>query len=497
MTDTIKAKLHKKKITLSRLELLSNLSLCEPILFEDILFDFSKNFLDPETLKLLVTWAETKKLQEHITRLYEGFPVNQSEQRAALHMALRGGCASHLELVQAELHKMRMMVDAIRHHTLLGFTGKPIETIVNLGVGGSHSGVALCLDALYDDGNSDLKIHCVSALGGLHLKRLLKALSPETTLFIVASKSFTTMDTLTNANTVQSWFLEKTGRADIWPRHFIGISANQTAMQSYGILPERQFYVWDWVGGRYSVSSAIGLPIAIAIGMPQFLQFLEGMRLVDYHFLEMPLLKNIPVIMGLLSVWYVNFWGAEAHAILPYDERLQKLPSYLTQLWVESLGKSVEQNGEPVEGHTSPVVFGDLGTDAQHSFFQMLHQGTRFVTTDFIAVAQGASPHNHHALVLANCLGQTRALALGNRPSNTFLLSSLTPKTLGSLIAFYEHSVFVQSVLWGINPFDQWGVELGKKTAKTLINYIGKETTGFDFSTNQLLNYLARTLKTE
>lgn len=499
MTYIIETALRQKKIELSRLKLSSNLFPFKPIEFDGIFFDFSKNLLDLETLQLLVKWAEAKKLPDQIQRFYEGFPVNQSEQRPALHMALRGGCPSHVSihgksvstLVNIELNKMRVMVEALRNHALLGFTGKPIETIVNLGVGGSYSGVALCLDALQDYGHPDLEIHCVSALGGLQLKRLLKKLSPEITLFIVASKSFTTLDTLTNANTVQAWFLEKTGRPDIWPQHFVGVSANQTAMQSYGILPERQFYLWDWVGGRYSVSSAIGLPIAISIGMPHFLQFLEGMRVIDSHFLETPFLKNIPVLMGLLAVWYVHYWGAEAHAILPYDERLQKLPSYLTQLLVESLGKSIRQEGQPVEGHTSPVVFGDLGTDAQHSFFQMLHQGTRFVTADFIAVAQGASPYDHHPLVLANCLGQTRALALGNRPSNTFLLQSLTPKTLGSLIALYEHQVFVQSVLWGINPFDQWGVELGKTTAKTLVNHIGKESTCFDFSTNQLLNYLA------
>lgn len=425
---------------------------------EDCLFDFSKNLLDLEILRLLLEWAKTEQLQEKVANLYDS---------KASHVALRETYKS--DSVQTELNKIEAFSTRIRNQ-------KIIKTIVNLGVGGSDLGIALCLEAL----EPEIPTFCISSVDGMYLHGLLEKLNPETTLFVVSSKSFTTQDTLLNANLVKKRFKNA---------HFVGVSANKKAMDDYGILPEHQFYLWDWVGGRYSVSSAIGLPIAIAIGMDNFNEFLSGMRLVDEHFLRTPLEQNIPVIMGLLAVWYINFWGAEAHAILPYDERLQKLPAYLGQLEMESLGKQVRNDGKIVNYQTCPIVFGEVGTKAQHSFFQLLHQGTRFVSADFIGLATS------NRFTLANCLAQTRTLAMENRPSTTILLNELSPKTLGMLIALYEHKVFVESVLWNINPFDQPGVELGKQIAKTVLPYIGQKTDQFDWSTNRLLDYIA-TVKT-
>ncbi|MBI4357241.1 MAG: glucose-6-phosphate isomerase [Gammaproteobacteria bacterium] len=468
----------------------------------DLVLDGSKNLVDVETLQLLVEWAKTKNLFSRIQDLAGGAIVNLSEQRPALHMALRGGSAAiHSKLIKNELDKMEAFVHKCHTQELLGSTGRPLQTIVNLGVGGSDLGASLCLEALEEYRHPNMTSYCISSLDGIYLHRLLQKLNFEQTLFVLSSKSFQTEDTLILARTVREWLREQTGKPDAWRQHFVGVSANAEAMEDFGILKDRQFYLWDWVGGRYSISSAMGLPVALAFGMDRFLEMLEGIQRVDQHFQEAPFEQNIPVMMGLLAAWNVGFWGAQAHVILPYDERLQKLPAYLAQLEMESLGKSVTEIGEAVRTTTSPFVFGEVGMKAEHSFFQLLHQGTRFFTTDFIAVATQSleQSEEHHRLTLAHCLAQGRALALGvteeevtlelkqkgvsegekkrllphkihsgNRPSNTILLRQLTPSALGMLLACYEHKVFVQSVLWGINPFDQWGVELGKRLSQDL-----------------------------
>ena len=460
--------------------------------FNDLLYDFSKNLIDSHTLELLVDLAEATGLNDRINALFSGEPVNVTENRPALHTALRmssGQVMVNGNNVVPEIiairEKMRDISERLRAGLWLGSTGKPITTVVNLGVGGSDLGPRMVCQAFKHQASVNVKVLFVSSIDGNEVVDTLKKLNPETTLFIICSKSFTTVDTLANAETAKQWLIESLGNNSSLANHFIGVSGSPEKMANFGIDYERQLPVWDWVGGRYSVWSTVGLSVAISLGMNEFEKLLLGATEADKHFFETAFTKNIPVIQALVSIWYNNFHGASTQVILPYDHRLHVLPAFLQQLEMESNGKSVTLNGSEVSFNTAPIIWGEFGPNAQHAFYQLLHQGTHFVPVEFIAVADNtAVPEKHQELALANCFAQSRALMEGqpavtndngcrdmpryypgNKPSTTILLRELTPENLGSLIAFYEHKVFVQSVIWNINPFDQWGVELGKQLA--------------------------------
>lgn len=494
--------------------------------YEDILLDLSKQRVNEKTQGLLCQLAKDCELDSWIQRLFEGDKINHSEDRPALHTALRQPIDQALSLdginiideVHDNLAQMALIVARIQAGQWRGYSGLPIDTIVNIGVGGSDLGPFMACKALTDAQNEPgkaLKVHFVSSMDGSQIADLLDTLRPATTLFIISSKSFTTIDTLSNANTAREWLRTASG-ADDTPlnrRHFIGVSANPQKMTEWGIAPNSQLRFWDWTGGRYSMWSAIGLPIALKLGMKGFLDMLAGAHSMDQHFRNTPLEKNLPVILGLIGVWNVNFLNIHAHAVLPYDGRLSHLPAYLEQLEMESNGKSVTRQGERTDYATCPILWGEIGPNAQHAFYQLLHQGTESVMCEFIAPARRYHEHDNaelqeqHTLTLANCLAQSRILALGdsilddndtspvhkryrgNQPSTTILLDELTPYSFGQLIAMYEHKVFVQSVIWDINPFDQWGVELGKQMATDLLKPLNKQSDSqrFDDSTNGLL----------
>ncbi|MGZ8268521.1 MAG: glucose-6-phosphate isomerase [Burkholderiales bacterium] len=493
-----------------------------------LLLDYSKHYLTDETMRLLVALAEARDLRGWIARLMRGERINMTEGRPALHTALRTNrpvlldgrdVTQDVKRVRAQ---MRSFSDAVRSGTIKGATGRPIEDLINIGIGGSDLGPALAVEALAPYAAAAPRVHFMSNVDGAHVESVLHGLDPQTTLAIIASKTFSTQETLTNAKTVRAW-LEKAvgGRAG---EHFAAVTANARAAQSFGIAQERIFEFWDWVGGRYSMWSAVGLPVAVAIGMDAFEAMCDGARAMDEHFATAPFPGNMPAVLGLIGVWYGDFVGAAAHAVLPYDMRLKRFPDYLQQLEMESNGKRVTREGETVDYATCPVVWGQPGTNGQHAFYQMLHQGTQIVPADFIACCQ---PHHalpeHHRIMLANCCAQSEALMRGkteaearaelagqgvsaeeadrlaphkvfpgNRPTTTLLLDALTPATLGSLIALYEHKVFTQSVLWGINAFDQWGVELGKKLADRILPELGSAgaDAGHDSSTNGLINHI-------
>jgi glucose-6-phosphate isomerase len=470
-----------------------------------ILLDYSKHWLSDSTLRLLVNLAEARDLRGSIRRLMAGEKVNATERRAALHTALRSreplvvdgqDVTQEVQRVRAQ---MRQFSDDLRRGTVMGASGRVITDVVNIGIGGSDLGPALAVEALAPYRAKTPRVHFMSNVDGAHVEAVLSALEPETTLAIIASKTFTTQETLTNAKTTQAWLARALGARS--GMHFAAVTANTSAARAFGIAPERTFEFWDWVGGRYSLWSAVGLPIAIAVGMDAYEEMCDGARDIDEHFASAPFDANMPVIMALLGVWYGDFGDARAHAVLPYDMRLERFPDYLQQLEMESNGKRVTIDGLPADYATCPVVWGAPGTNGQHAFFQMLHQGTQIVPADFIACCR---PHHdlaqHHAILLANFCAQTEALMLGknpdevraemerdglssdeierllphkvfpgNRPSSTLMLDALTPVTLGALIALYEHKVFAQSVIWGINAFDQWGVELGKKLAERIL----------------------------
>lgn len=464
--------------------------------FDDLLYDFSKNLLTHQTLELLVELARTADLKKRIEALFSGDPVNTSENRPALHTALRrfdGSVmvegADVMPAVLAAREKMRDFSERLRAGLWLGCTGKPITTVVNLGVGGSDLGPRTVCDAFKHLASVHIQVLFVSSIDGNQVVDTLRALNPETTLFIVSSKSFTTADTLANAETAKQWLQESLGKDKSLERHFIGISSSVEKMTAFGISKNHQLPIWDWVGGRFSVWSSIGLSVAISLGMHAFEQFLKGAQAADEHFYHTDLAHNVPVIQALISIWYNNFYAAPTQVILPYDHRLHVLPAFLQQLEMESNGKGVTLSGQTVDYDTAPIIWGGFGPNAQHAFYQLLHQGTRFVPVEFIAVAENPSvPKKHQQLTLANCFAQSRALMQGqavakgeavshremlryfpgNKPSTTILLRELTPKSLGGLLAFFEHKVFVQSVIWDINPFDQWGVELGKQLAGQL-----------------------------
>ncbi|WP_193075273.1 glucose-6-phosphate isomerase [Pseudomonas sp. FME51] len=470
-----------------------------------VLFDYSKQRLSEQTLSKLFGLARESKLDDWISRLFSGEPVNCTEGRPAMHWALRlpadAECVVDGEDITAQVHeqldRMDHIVSKLHAGQWRGVTGEVVTDVVNIGVGGSDLGPLMISDALCDSAvptSSRLTVHFASTMDGSQLSQLLRELNPHSTLFIISSKSFTTIDTLSNAETARHWLQRTLGnKSGVLHCHFLGVSSAAAKMTEWGISEENQLAIWDWVGGRYSLWSAIGLPIALTVGMDGFRQMLAGAHLMDEHFKSAPWESNLPVLMAMIGIWNTNVLGINAQAVLPYDGRLKHLPMYLEQLEMESNGKSVTREGEPVEHSTCPIVWGDVGPNAQHAFYQLLHQGTEAVTCDFIMPARRYHEAVHdqtveelvaqHELALANCLAQSRLLALGdaalkdpesmpaykryrgNQPSSTLLLDELTPYSLGALIAMYEHKVFVQSVIWGINPFDQWGVEMGKRLA--------------------------------
>jgi glucose-6-phosphate isomerase len=522
------SKIHLRKMFESDPERFNKYS----IRFNDILFDYSKNLIDEKAFSLLLELTDYFNLKDWIERMFTGEEINFTERRPVLHVALRNRSNSPIRIegrdimpnVNAVLAQMRGFVQGIQEGSWLGSTGLPFKDIVNIGIGGSDLGPAMVVQALKPYAHPGLNLHFVSNIDGTDITETLKKLNPETTFFIIASKTFTTLETLTNANTAKQWFLSSGSRShkDI-ERHFIALSTNIDAVREFGINPDNMFGFWNWVGGRYSLWSAIGLSIALTIGMDNFEELLQGAYEMDVHFRETPFEKNIPVIMALLGIWYTNFFNSKTYAVIPYDQYLIKLPDFLQQLEMESNGKRATIDGVMVDYNTSPVVWGTIGTNAQHSFFQLIHQGTQMIPVDFLAPVQNHNnPRNHHELLLSNFFAQTEALMkgkspeevsnelekqgmskedipsilphkvfYGNKPSNSFLYKKLTPKTLGSILAMYEHKVFVQGIIWNINSFDQWGVELGKILANKILPELksDKPTTTHDCSTNGLINF--------
>jgi glucose-6-phosphate isomerase len=499
--------------------------------FDDILFDFSKNRITQTTLDLLLALARQASLDSAIEAMFNGAKINNTEQRAVLHIALRNRSNRPILVdgndvmpaVNAVLAKMRNFSEAVRNGEWKGYTGKAITDVVNIGIGGSDLGPKMVTRALTPYGKPGLRVHFVSNVDGTDIAETLQRVDPETTLFLIASKTFTTQETMTNANTARAWFLDAAKDESAVAKHFVAISTNEKAVRAFGINPDNMFEFWDWVGGRYSLWSAIGLSIAIYIGMDNFEQLLEGAHAVDEYFRATPFAKNIPVIMALLGIWYNNFFDAETHAILPYDQTMEHFADYFQQGDMESNGKSVTKDGLWVDYSTGPVIWGQPGTNGQHAFYQLIHQGTKLIPCDFLAPAQSHHPiGNHHPILLSNFFAQTEALAmgktpdevraeltkqgvsgeqlellvasktfLGNRPTNSFLFKKLTPATLGKLIAFYEHKIFVQGVIWNINSFDQMGVELGKVLANAILPELegDQPVSSHDASTNGLINY--------
>ena len=498
--------------------------------FDQLTIDFSKQKLNQDSLSKLFNLANSVNLKQKIVDLISGVKVNTTEKRAALHTALR--LPNHKELVvegndvnlsvQSQLLKMEQIVDRLTSGQWRGYSGKPIKDVVNLGVGGSDLGPLLACDALDEftpRQENPVKVHFASTMDGSQISSLFESLNPETTLFIVVSKSFTTIDTLSNAETAKHWILDGCDdEALVVNQHFIGVSSKKDKMSQWGIKEQHQLELWDWVGGRFSLWSSVGVSIAVKLGMQHFRALLDGAHQMDKHFLDAKFSENLPVLLGLVGVWNVNFRNINAQAILPYDARLGFFPDYLTQLEMESNGKSVTHDGETVNYDTCPVLWGEVGPNAQHAFYQLLHQGTQKVNCDFIAPIRrfGDSSGEHgkllkeqHLLTLANCFAQSRALMIGSnfssnteenahrfypgdQPSTTILLKELTPYSLGQLIALYEHKVFVMAAIWGVNPFDQWGVELGKVMATDTLSALSNDTQAlnFDQSTNQLISLI-------
>jgi len=489
-----------------------------------ILLDYSKNHVDPATMELLVGLAEAAGLEQAISAMFAGQHINNTEDRPALHVALRApdGETEYTRTVHETLHKMAGFVTSVTSWEWRGYRGDPITDVVNLGIGGSDLGPAMVYTALSDYHLDGIRCHFVSNVDPQHLEQTLETLDPATTLFVIASKSFTTLETSLNAQSARRWFLENHSVESDLAKHFVAVSTNIEKARAFGITEDNIFPMWDWVGGRYSLWSAIGMPVALGIGMDNFRKLLAGAHDMDEHFRTAALSENLPVVMALLDCWYLNFFKAESRAILPYSQLLHLFPAFLQQLDMESLGKSVTRDGQKVKTVTGGIVWGSAGTNGQHSFHQLLHQGTHLVPADFIAVAKTSSQNlEQHEQLLANCFAQSQALmagktleqahaelvnkgmneqaaaelaphkvVAGNRPSNTLVLMSLTPESLGSLIAAYEHKVYAQSVILGINAFDQWGVELGKVLSTDIYKALTSEgeTSDFDASTNALIN---------
>lgn len=500
----------------------------------DLLFDYSKNRITGETLSLLFDLAQQVNLPRAIEAMFSGEKINTTEQRAVLHVALRNRSNRPIMVdgedvmpqVNAVLEKIGRFSEAVRSGSWKGYTGKAITDIVNIGIGGSDLGPRMVTQALKPYGHDRLQVHFVSNVDPSDMAETLKQLNPETTLFLVASKTFTTQETMMNAHTARNWLLDSAADDQAVAKHFVAISTNTQAVEAFGIDSENMFVFWDWVGGRYSLWSAIGLSIALYIGMENFEALLSGAHVVDEHFRTQPLEKNMPVIMGLLGVWYNNFWGAETHAILPYDQYLRYFADYFQQGDMESNGKRVTKDGQPVDYQTGPVLWGQPGTNGQHAFYQLIHQGTKLIPCDFIAAAQSHNPiGDHHTVLIANFLAQTEALMKGrtadetraelesqgvsddileqlvaaktfegNKPTNSILYKKLTPEVLGQLIALYEHKIFVQGTIWNINSYDQMGVELGKQLANAILPELHGDATvaSHDSSTNGLINAFKR-----
>ncbi len=500
----------------------------------EILFDYSKNRVTQETMRLLCDLARQAGLQAKIEAMFTGQRYNNTENRAVLHVALRNRSNRPILVdgedvmpgVNAVLGRMRAFSEAVRSGDWKGYTGKPITDIVNIGIGGSDLGPKMVCEALKPYGKPGLRMHFVSNVDSTDLVETLRVVNPETVLFLVASKTFTTQETMANAHSARSWFLKAAKDESAIAKHFAAMSTNTEGVAHFGIDTANMFEFWDWVGGRYSLWSAIGLSIALFIGMDNFEALLAGAHQIDQHFRTAPFEANVPVIMGLLGIWYNNFFGAQSHAILPYDQYLVHFPTYFQQGDMESNGKSVTRQGAWVDYQTGPIIWGQPGTNGQHAFYQLIHQGTKLIPCDFLAAAQSQNPlGDHHTLLLSNFFAQTEALMKGrtpdearaellaagysgaaletlvaaktfpgNRPTNSFLYPKLTPATLGALIALYEHKIFTQAAIWDINAFDQWGVELGKQLAKAILPELDGEArvASHDASTNGLINTYKR-----
>jgi glucose-6-phosphate isomerase len=498
--------------------------------FEDILFDYSKNIITGKTLQLLLQLAEECKLKEAIESMFSGDVINETESRSVLHTALRNFSGkpvlSEGQDVMPGVHRvlaqMKTFCEGIHSGQWKGYSGKKIRYIVNIGIGGSDLGPVMVTEALKPYWVKDIQTYFVSNVDGTHIAETLKKVTPEETLFLIASKTFTTQETMTNAHTARNWFLETAKEEKHIAKHFAALSTNEKEVKKFGIDPANMFEFWDWVGGRYSLWSAIGLSIALTIGYDNFENLLKGGYAVDEHFRTAAFDKNIPVIMALVGLWYTNFYGSQTEAILPYDQYMHRFPAYFQQGNMESNGKSVDRNGNEVRYSTGPVIWGEPGTNGQHAFYQLIHQGTVLIPCDFIAPAISHNPiGDHHNKLLSNFFAQTEALMngkteqeareelvkagkkeeeikklvpfktfTGNRPTNSFLVKEITPYTLGNLIALYEHKIFVQGVIWNIFTFDQWGVELGKQLANKILPELENEETiqAHDASTNGLIN---------
>ncbi len=490
----------------------------------DILLDYSKNRVTPETMQLLAQLAEQADVVAWRERMFGGEKINNTENRAVLHVALRNRSnrpvivdgEDVMPKINAVIARMSAFAEQVRSGEWRGYTGERITDVVNIGIGGSDLGPQMVYQALKPYRHPRLKVHFISNVDGAHVKETLETLNPETTLFIVSSKTFATQETMTNAHYARDWFLAQSQAEKHIARHFVAVSTNREAVAAFGIDPANMYEFWDWVGGRYSLWSAIGLSIVLAVGRERFIELLEGAHAMDEHFRHAPLARNMPVILALLGIWYNNFFDAESHAILPYDHYLRSLPAYLEQADMESNGKSVDRDGNAVDYATGQIVWGASGINGQHAFYQLLHQGTKIIPADFIV---SVTPHTelqeHHDILIANFLAQTEALMRGrtreetqaqtgqfvshkvfegNHPSNAILLQKLTPHTLGMLIALYEHKIFVQGVIWNLNSYDQWGVELGKQLASRILPELHADApvSGHDASTNALINYYRR-----
>lgn len=487
---------------------------------EGIYLDYSKHRITDETLKLLLQLAEESGLKARIDAMFSGDKINITEKRAVLHVALRAPKGEKIVVdgedvmpaVHEVLDRMAAFSDRIRSGEWKGHTGKPIKNVINIGIGGSDLGPVMAYEALRHYSRRDMTFRFVSNVDGTDFAEATHDLDAEETLFIISSKTFTTLETMTNAHTARDWSLKKLGDAKAVAKHFVAVSTNAEEVTKFGIDTANMFGFWDWVGGRYSMDSAIGLSTMLAVGPDNFKKLLAGFHSIDEHFRTAPFEKNLPVLMGLLSVWYNDFFGAQTVAVLPYDQYLKRFPAYLQQLTMESNGKHVTLSGERVTYETGPIFWGEPGTNGQHSFYQLIHQGTKLIPCDFIGFAKTLNPlGNHHDLLMANVFAQTEALAFGktaeevkaegtpdwlvphrvfegNRPSNTILVENLTPEALGKLVALYEHSVFTQGAIWQIDSFDQWGVELGKVLAKRIIGELEGPASGkHDSSTNTLI----------
>lgn len=501
------------------------------VIWEQFLFDYSKNLVTNETLRLLLGLAHESNLSEKIEAQFKGKKINNTENRAVLHTALRnrGNEAVYFEGkdimpgIRKVLEQMEQFTQDVHNGKFCSYTNIRFTDVVNIGIGGSDLGPKMVCNALKKYSSGKVNIHFVSNVDATDIEETLRKLNPETTLFIIASKTFTTWETLTNANTAKAWFLKSgASTADI-AKHFVALSTNHKACNQFGIPSENMFEFWDWVGGRYSLWSAIGLPISLYVGFENFEKLLAGAYKMDSHFRNTPFERNIPVLMAVIGIWYMNFWGFDSHAVIPYDQYLERFSEFLQQLDMESNGKRVSRDGKMLDYSTGPVIWGTIGTNSQHSFFQLLHQGTGTIPADFIAFAQSLNPTDeHHNILMSNFFAQTEAMMMGknadevklelssgnmteseiekllshklfpgNKPTNTLLIDKLTPETLGMLIAMYEHKVFVQGVIWDVNSYDQWGVELGKQLAKSIYPELNHKIKikSHDGSTNGLINY--------